>query len=250
MTNHQPTAATVCDSGSSLRLLGGFRLSQNERTVDLPTDAQRLVALLALRSERMPRAFIAGRLWMDCNQDRAFGNLRSALFRLKRAAGPLVDADSQTLRLAPHVRTDVDALEAAASQVGVAGDSASVHGWDLRTFRGELLPGWYDEWVIVDRERIRQLSLHTLEAMADLLCAESFYASAVQASLAAIQLDPLRESAHRCLIRVYLAEGNRSEAIRVLDEYEVVLRAELGIEPSPKIGELVSQLRQCSASPG
>jgi DNA-binding SARP family transcriptional activator len=64
------------------------------------------------------------------------------------------------------------------------------------------------------------------------------YASAIQAALAAIRLEPLRESSHRCLIRTHLAEGNRSEAIRAYREYADRLERELGIDPSPLLREL------------
>jgi DNA-binding SARP family transcriptional activator len=68
--------------------------------------------------------------------------------------------------------------------------------------------------VVFERERFHQLRIHALESLCDQLAASRRYVQAEQAGLAAISGEPLRESAHRALIRVYLREGNRGEAIR------------------------------------
>ena len=225
--------------GAEVRLLGGFGVSQGGVEVPLPADAQRLLAFLALRRGRQSRSLVAGQLWLDCTQDRAFRSLRSALWRLKSLTSEFVRSDSRSVALADHVEVDVDALDAAASRACSRAEGVAVREWDRRQFTNELLPGWHDEWALVERERLRQVSLHTLEAMSDRLRAEGLFAAALQAALATIELDPLRESSHRCLISIHLAEGNRSEAIRAHDEYADLLRRELDIEPSPKMSELM-----------
>lgn len=222
-----------------VRLLGGFGVSQGDHEVVLPSDAQRLLAFLALRKGRQSRSSVAGNLWSECSQDRAFCSLRSALWRLNRTTSELVRVDAYWVALADQVEVDVDALDAVADRACSAANAVPIRGWDRRPFTKELLPGWHDEWATVERERVRQVSLHTLEAMSDRLRNEGLFASAIQAALAAIDLDPLRESSHRCLIRIHFAEGNRSEAIRAYGEYSDLLRSELDIEPSPKIRELM-----------
>ena len=82
------------------------------------------------------------------------------------------------------------------------------------SFAADLLPSWYDDWVIVERERLRQIRVHALEELSRRLAAGHRYGDAIDAALAAIAADPLRESAHRRLIEAHLAEGNVSEAIR------------------------------------
>ena len=223
----------------AVRLMGGFSVSGGEGLVDLPADARRLVAFLALRRERVPRAFIAGTLWIEGSQDRAFGNLRSALWRLGRVAGRLVDGDTQTLCLSSDATIDIDAVVQAGTQICSDDPEVSSPDCDPEIFTRELLPGWYDEWAIVERERMRQLCLHALEAMAGRLSMRARYAPALQVALAAIRLDPLRESAHRCLIRIHLAEGNSSEAIRSYHEYRERIASDLGIEPSPQLCDLL-----------
>jgi len=108
---------------------------------------------------------------------------------------------------------------------------------------GELLPGWYDDWVLVERERMNQLRLHALEAFTDVLIQRADHAGALETALTAVAVDPLRESAHRLLIRVHLAEGNAAEALRQYERFRRLLRDSLHIEPSRQMAELVERVR-------
>ena len=64
-----------------------------------------------------------------------------------------------------------------------------------------MLPACYDDWVLVQRDRFRQLRLHALEALCERLTASGRYGEAIDAGLAAVCAEPLRESSHRVLIR-------------------------------------------------
>jgi len=86
--------------------------------------------------------------------------------------------------------------------------------------------------------------LHALDALAERLTASRRYADATSAALAAVKAEPLRETSHAALIRVYLAEGNRAEALAAFERYRALLHAELGLEPSPLIQALVKGLHQ------
>jgi DNA-binding SARP family transcriptional activator len=103
----------------------------------------------------------------------------------------------------------------------------------------DLLPGWYDDWVIFERERIRQRLLHALEALSQLLVAAGRCGDAVEAAISAVSVDPLRESANRALIEAHLAEGNLVEARRAYERYREVIRRELGVEPGERLARLV-----------
>jgi len=103
----------------------------------------------------------------------------------------------------------------------------------------ELLPDWYDDWVLLAQERIRQLRLHALEALALRLASVGRYGEAVDAALVAVQAEPLRESAHRTLIAVHLGEGNQVEALRHYHRYRELVHTALGANPSAKMEELV-----------
>ena len=102
-----------------------------------------------------------------------------------------------------------------------------------------LLPDWYDDWVLVEAEDWRQLRLHSLEALADHLTAAGRWGEAAAAACAAVRGEPLRETSHAALIRVFLAEGNVSEAVREFTSYQALLHDELGLEPTPRLCRLI-----------
>ena len=103
----------------------------------------------------------------------------------------------------------------------------------------DLLPGWYDDWVIFERERIRQRLLHALEALSRRLVEVNRCAEAIDAAISAVSADPLRESANRVLIEAHLAEGNLIEARRTYERYRDSVGRELGVEPSEQIASLI-----------
>jgi DNA-binding SARP family transcriptional activator len=212
-------------------------------------NSQRVLAFLALQTRPLLRSHVAGQLWTDATEDRASANLRSALWRLNRAYRPLVEVTSTHLRLARDIRVDLhETAELARAVIEGDVDSSTLDFSEL-PLEGDLLPDWYDDWIVVERERFRQLRLHALECLCERLRQARLFAEAVEAGLAAVASEPLRESAHRCLIAAYLAEGNRGEAIRQYHLYRDLLRDELGVEPSPQMEDLVSGLT-VSSLPG
>jgi DNA-binding SARP family transcriptional activator len=107
---------------------------------------------------------------------------------------------------------------------------------------GELLPDWYEDWVLLERERLQQLRLHALDALTERLISLERYGQAVQVGLKSVQEEPLRESPHRLLVRIHLTEGNLSEAVREFGRYRELLNAELGVEPSERMSSLLEGL--------
>ncbi len=107
---------------------------------------------------------------------------------------------------------------------------------------GDLLPGWSDDWLILEQEAFRQTRLHALEQTCARLRHCGHYAAALRAGSAAVRCEPLRESAHRQLIKVHLAEGNHAEALRQYQSFRRLLAYELGLPPSASIRSLVAPL--------
>ncbi|MEU0950158.1 bacterial transcriptional activator domain-containing protein [Streptomyces canus] len=98
--------------------------------------------------------------------------------------------------------------------------------------RGDLLPDWDDDWVVLEREWLRQLRLHALDALAERLTQQGLPALALEAALASIRVEPLREEPHRAVVSTHLAEGNLREALRHYEAFCYQLRTELNTEPS------------------
>ncbi len=223
----------------TLSLLHGFELTCGGRPVAIPRSSQRLLAFVALHDRPLQRGYVAGNLWTESSDERAAANLRSALWRLNRGGRALVEASVGQLHVAAGLRVDIrDAIARARSVL-----AGSVSSGDLTLYAipldCDLLPDWYEDWVLVERERYRQLRLHALEALCDRLTTARRFAEAVEAGLTAVAAEPLRESAQRALISAHLAEGNQGEAIRQYRQFQHQLSEELGVQPSIDLRELM-----------
>lgn len=224
-----------------LRLLGGFTLTVRGDAVPLPVHAQRVLAYLAVVSPGRPghvRTGLAERLWTDAPADRSAGSLRTALWRIRQADAGLVRASREAVWLDETVEVDVWRGAAQAARLLAAGAGAAEldpRDADLRALRGDLLPGWEEDWLLLERERIRQVQIHALEALARRLCRLGRHVEAIDAAYAAIGGEPLRESAHAALIEVFLAEGNVAQARRQLGRYAELVWTELRMRPSAEL---------------
>jgi DNA-binding SARP family transcriptional activator len=234
--------------GRFLHLFGGPFATVGDRRVNPPEGSKRLLALLALHGGPLARPRVARLLWPGVDSRRADGNLRTALWRLHGAGCDLIDSDGQALRL----------------QDGLAVDAQLLHAWALRIISGHIhsgdlaltpwvedglcvLPGWYDDWVLVERERLRRSVLEALEVLSRRLHRAGRFAEGVEAALIAVAADPLRDSAQQALIDAHLAEGNLGEAHRARNAYRRLLHRELGVSLPPLMASVKSG--RCSAAP-
>ncbi|MCC9711624.1 SARP family transcriptional regulator [Streptomyces sp. MNU76] len=228
----------------SLGLLGTFELTSGESSVPVALGAQRLLAFLGLRPDGIHRRAAAEQLWPDYPSHRAAANLRSALCQARRTwCVTLIDCVGQRLRVSPVVRVDLLRIRDSARQI-VDGQAAlpSDSGTLIDEFTRELLPGWPDEWLHVDRERWDQMRLYALEGLAQRLLTAQQYLPARQAALAATAIDPFRETAHRIVIEIHLSEGNVASAVQCYRQYEAYLQRELRVSPSPQMTDLLRGL--------
>jgi DNA-binding SARP family transcriptional activator len=238
-------ATALAESLSSplnLCLLRAFELRKGGERVSLPMSMQRLVALLALRDRPLHRLHVAGTLWLDSSEERAGANLRTAAWRLRRLDPNLIETTATHIGLGRMVTVDV--LEALGQAQRLLDRTVKCDSADLVATKlsADLLPDWYDDWVLLEQERFRQIRLHALEALCERLTAERCFGAAVEAGMAAVAGEPLRESAHRVLICAYIAEGNTSEAVRQYSAYCRTLGAMLGLEPSPMMKDLMAAI--------
>ena len=237
--------APVAPQPPRLFVLGGFGLEFDGEPVSLSAPAQRLLVHLAVgqRSRPVQRAAVAGRLWDDAPPERAAANLRSVLWRLPRPRGrQLVVSDAATVRLSPDLEVDLWQAESAVGALCGGTRPAPDALRDLAGLAEDLLPDWHEDWLLIERESHRQKRLHALERASEHLCERGEYNASLSAALSAVHCEPLRESAHRRVIEVHLAEGNHADALRQFESYRHLVARELGLPPSPAIRQLVSAL--------
>jgi len=244
------TAPMTAPGEIRLSLLNGFELSCGHQNVCLPLTGQRLLAFLAVQDHPLVRLFVAATLWPDTSEDRACASLRSTLWRINRSGLPLITATGQRLALASPVLVDVRETVALARRVLAGGLDVERENFLSLFSPGQLLCDCYDEWALLERERFHQLRLHALEQLCEDLIKRGRVGQAIEAGLAAVATEPLRESAQRLLIRSHIAEGNHVEALRRYEAYRKLLRNELGIAPTSQMEDLVRPLVAIRDDPG
>lgn len=213
---------------TSLQLLGSFKLRVGRDIAQLPLQAQRLLAYLALNNVTTSRPHLAERLWPYASPNRANANLRTALWRIRREAPASVTASKTTVVIRESVEVDYRELIRSATGGPTAHDPLET----VAILRSDLLPGWDEEWLLVERERARQLRMRRLEALSRQYLDSDNVAAAIEAAYAAIEIEPLRESAHLALIEAHICDGNLAEAAQQALRLAQLVHRELGITPS------------------
>lgn len=213
----------------------------------LPLSAQRLLAFVALHDRPLLRPYVAGSLWLDSSEGRAYANLRSALWRLHRSGHQLVECVGQRLRLDANLVVDLHEAEVFA-QCAVSCAFDEIPAGKLAALESDLLPDWYDDWIVLERERFRQLRLRALDTLCERLTDAGRLDAALDLGLAAVAGEPLRESSHRAVMRVHLADGNVAEAVRQYRLFERLLADQLGLEPSGRMAALLPDVQVLAAA--
>lgn len=225
----------------------------HERTPLPPLQSARTESLLAYlllyRKAPQPRQRIAFLLWPDSTERQARTNLRHVLHNLRRALPDpdrFLDVTPRTLqwRMDAPCWFDVAAFEEwlslADRDVGDSGLAALRRAVELYT--GDLLEGCYDEWILEERERLRQRYLEALGRLTAALEARGDHAQAIQYAERLLLQDPLREETYRLVMRLHDARGDRARAVRVYHTCAAVLERELGVEPSAPTREVYEML--------
>ncbi|MCU1480390.1 MAG: putative transcriptional activator [Subtercola sp.] len=231
---------------AELSVLGGFTVTDSSLAViNVSSTTRRLLAYLALNAREVGRISLAGIMWPDATESRAAMSLRTALARMDAPARDLVHVASASIRLADKVTVDLRSSHALALRLlpvggGVAAEDIAPAA--VAALSEELLPDWYDDWVLAAAEDWRALRLNGLEAQSRHLVLGGRLPEAGVAARAAIAAEPLRESGQAALMKVHIAEGNQSEALRVFDRYSNLLFSSLGLAPTPMLSVLVRDI--------
>ncbi len=244
----------------TIRLLGSFQVAQGEQPVAGLNQArlQELLAYLVLRRGRpVARSSLAFLFWPDSTEKQALTNGRHLYHRLRQAipdAGRFLVADDLAVqwRADPGCRVDMIAFEEALARANGAADPAERADQLQQAtalYGGELLPGCYSDWLLVERERLAQEYARALRQLITLREASRQYAEAIAFTRALLRHDPLDEPAHTDLMRLCALNGDRATALHAYHTCVTILRRELDVAPGRAARELYERLLNQDGAP-
>ncbi|WP_197086807.1 BTAD domain-containing putative transcriptional regulator [Bradyrhizobium sp. LTSPM299] len=235
-----------------LTLLGAFSLSGADPSGALSKKAQALLAYLALapgRSHRRDK--LAGMLWSSRSGESARQNLRQCLTVIRRACEtnqvllPLI-LEGETVRLeTASITVDAGEFERA---LQTHGDGGLARAMEL--YQGELLEGLnlqdepFEEWLVTERRRLQALAVDGLNRLLAHHEEAGDREQANQVAMRLLTIDPLEESAHRALMRLYHATGRTAQALKQYVICETFLQRELVVEPEAATKALRREILQ------
>src|SRR5215472_13606329 len=241
-----------------IRLLGDFSLIYGDRQVT-SLNTMRLQSLLAYlvlhRDVPQQRQHLAFLFWPDTTEAQARNNLRQLLHQLRQAFPPVehfLSTDTHTLHWHPVTpfQLDVADFEQTLAEAAEGSRQHDQHALQASLeqadslYRGELLPGCYDEWIVPERERLRQCHLQALEQLLRLLEVQGDTVTAIRSAQRLIGLDPLSEDLYRRLMRLFALNNDRASALHVYHTCVSTLQREMGIDPDPVTHEAYERLLQ------
>jgi DNA-binding SARP family transcriptional activator len=251
-----------------IKLFGRVKVSHDNwnTEVNLTRIIQGLLAYLLLqRTQNHSRDVLAALFWGEHNQEKARGCLNTALWRLRSALEP-ASVPHGTFLVTNHfgeVGFNHDSrywLDVAIFEEQIKNILTSPHHSVeesevkklesvMQLYKGDLLEGFYDDWALRDRERLRSLYLNGLAYLMKYEKTHGFYEKGLAYGQQILELDPLREGVHREMMHLYIENGQRARAVRQYKACCDILRAELGIQPMEETQALYARILLSSKLP-
>lgn len=217
--------------------------------------------LLLNRDVLHPREQLAGLFWPEMDTRKARHCLNTALWRLNQVLlrpgereHPYlrVDADTIGFNTASDFRLDVAEFEAHCALAGELGPQSSqrraaLYHQAVTLYQADLLTDCYDDWCIVERERLVRLHMRALGQLVEHYAQQNEHDAAIDYALRILAYDPLREEVHRDLINLYLSTQRTADALRQYRTCEDIIHRELGIAPMPETQALLPLILSSSA---
>src|SRR6266480_358896 len=245
-----------------LQLLGKFSARRNERILDgfEARKIQELFCYLLLhRDHSLPRETLASILWPETTTTQSKKNLRQALWQLQSALGSqnepannrilLVEPDWVQLNSEANLWLDVAIFEQVFHLVQKIPDQeldnskAQLLEDTVYLYQGPLLEGWYQDWCLLERERLQSMYLTMLDKLMSYCEVHHDYETGLLYGMRIMCYDRARERTHRRMMRLYYLLGDRAEALRQYERCAAALEEELGIHPSKNTTAIYRQIQ-------
>jgi predicted ATPase/DNA-binding SARP family transcriptional activator len=242
-----------------LALLGGMQIIRDELPLTgfVSSKAQALLCYLAVTGRPHTRLALAGLLWGNMPEAVAAGNLRKALSNLKQIAGPYLTISRQAAAFnhAAQYWLDIEAfqspLQSRSPQVGPDHWRAAV-----ALYHGDLLQGFYvrdspafEEWLLLERERLKALAVSGLQRLAAHHTGRRDYAAALDYINRLLAIEPCHEEAHQQKMYLLAYSDQRSAALAHYETCRRVLQDGLGAEPLPETTAVYERIRAAPLAP-
>ena len=246
----------------SIEMFGGFRVQIGDRTISRFTTqkAAALLAYLAYRAGQHPREVLADLLWPDSEPEAGRASLSQALSMLRRQleppgvrAGSVIVASKTHVGLNPGATdTDVGKFQRAIRRARLGEnrlDRIEALREALGAYAGELLPGFYEDWVQTEQRRLAEMYFQAVKDLLGLLEDRGDIPQALDYARRAVAMEPLREDGHQQVMRLCVASGRPGDALDQYRELERILNEELGERPSPAMQRLAREIESAAESP-
>jgi DNA-binding SARP family transcriptional activator len=226
-----------------VRLLGKFSVNLDGRPVEVPWHpGQLLLAYLILNAEKTHRREkLAGLLWPDSDELNARNNLRQTLWRLRQALGEeyfLTDKILVGFNSEAGYQLDVNLLLNEGTETASADELIRI----VSAYEGSLLPGFYEDWVVLEQERLQAIFEHRMQVLLNRLVEGRRWSDVLAWSERWIALGQTPEPAYRALMLAHSGLGDRSNVVAVYQRCVKALQQELGVEPSEQTRKLYERL--------
>ncbi len=230
-----------------IHLLGTPQAFIGDEPLPLPSPPKAFLLwayLLLKRAQPVPREQLAYLLWPDVPEPEARANLRRHLHLLRKQlppGGDWIPAARGTLQWNPAADCQLDVAVLESFDAETAGDEE----WAVLDglYRGDLLEGFYDDWVLTERARLRRRYIRLLERRIALQKARGDLRGAIHTTQRLLACDPLREEPYRYLMELYYRAGDRAAALREFARCADMLRTELDAAPMPETLALRDAIR-------
>jgi DNA-binding SARP family transcriptional activator/tetratricopeptide (TPR) repeat protein len=228
-----------------ITLLGNQRVAAGGQPLDAlsPRTLGLLGHLVVHAGSPQLRSHVAAIFWPDSTDAQARTNLRRELHQLRRAlpdGDRFMTIDTSSLCWRPDAECEIDVaeFEAAAAEADRAereGDQAvfrAAGSRAVRAYGGDLMPAFYDDWVLVERERLHRTCVALLDRLVTALADDGDTPAAIELARRRVGLEPLEESGYRTLMELQARSGDRAAALRTFHRCASVLERDLGVAPS------------------
>jgi DNA-binding SARP family transcriptional activator/predicted ATPase len=237
-----------------LSLLGTVAITLNGKGVGghIPAKSRALLCYLAVTGHPYSREKLAGLLWGDRPETRAKASLRKSLSSLRKLCEDALIITRQTVAFNrdSDYWLDVEAFESALAEDDPASQELQPLREAMGLYRGEFLEGFsvrqalvFEEWVLAERERLRQLAIEALHRLSEACAARGEHAAGIEYTNRLLALEPWQEEAHRQLMILLARSGQQSAALAQYETCRRILAEELGVEPLPETQALYHRLK-------